>query len=218
MDRRPRIATGLLWLGAFLLIASIIRGESTVMGGVLEGLIPRAMNSARITYDSPTLYVDMGKDPPEYLGTGDDARKHLSADSGNLGIVRVRGRPWIGGGFWAPTRRGVRTYLTFDHNVFFREDTGELLFDPEIADCLRRIALEGLRRDAPDHAWLEPPGLDTAPFDERRLFTTVPVRSSHIFWWGYFWNVCTIATLALAARAFWPRSKNQPPFTGVEPT
>jgi hypothetical protein len=185
------------------------------MGRVLGHVMPTLMHSARINYATPELFLDMRKDPPEYLGMGSTASHKFDGKSWEFTTVWVRGRPWIGGGFWAPTRRGVRTYLYIDPTAFLSLDTAEFRVDPERAHTIRRVALEGMRRDAPDHPWLEPPGLDTAPFDARSGFTTVPVRSSHIHWWGYFWNVCTLATLAMAARAFWPCHKRRLPLIRV---
>jgi len=186
---------GLLVLG---LSALLITGEDTVMGRVLDHVLPD-ITARTIRCTSPLVAkIDLTKDPPEYLCAEYSCSKEIEARGvkpWEIAEVRVHGFKSFGDGFWAPVHDRTDIRVEIDFGAFYSWEIGRSVPDPALAEKLRRIALEGLRREYPDDAWLRPAALDTAPFDQ--WFRAEEVRITRPIRGGYTWNA--MAAFALAA-------------------
>ena len=205
MNMLFRIVCGLIGLMVFTVLVLAVRGERTVMGHALERVIPGYIQRARICYTTPTIWVDATRSPPEYLGLDDAGAGAASArdlEDWHTARVRINGRRWVGQGFWFATRHGVETEVSVEAAAIVSPEIAGFVIDDALRDQIRAVALAGMRKDHPDHVWLAPEGLDTAPFSE--FDRTEPRRTTRVLWEGYGMNIATLVALALIVRAIWP--------------
>lgn len=209
MDLLIRIVCGMLGVLVFCIMALGVHGEDTVMGRVLERTIPRFFQQGHTCYVRPGAVVDITRDPPEFLGVdaaGDRAAAARGLEEWHIAHVSLIGREWYGEGFWFPTCRGVETEIeVYSAACIVTPDPAANPFDDAFREKVGAVGLAGLRTEIPNHPWLQPAGLDTAPFKSDTR--TEPRRTAEVFWEGYIMNGGTLLALGVIVWAVWPRRK-----------
>jgi len=205
-----RARTLIAGTGGLVLAFSIvlIAGEDTVMGRVFGRAIPAAGVRRHGCMSSEEACVDCSVRPPVYLGSGSEGGQ--SGETGGIDqsqVARVIVMPtrWLGDGFWFPIHEGVTATVVLEPPASFCcDDSGGFLWDSELAEEIRLVALEGLARDLPKCAWIASPELAAAPFDSAS-FRTAPVRiTTGSAANAYVYNAAGAASGLLIACALWP--------------
>ena len=126
---------------------------------------------------STPAFIDLGADPPRYLcaydqsGAFDDAQVLRDSNSRFITVVNIYIQEYRRYGLFEQTRTGIQGQIECEIGPFIDPVTEDFVPNPELCETLRRVALEGLRREFPEDEWLRSDQLDRVAFRPDGIFS-----------------------------------------------